>query len=91
MDVFGKDLMNQINSQIGLVSVVLTVIAVMSLLVGGINIMNIMLVTVTERKRNRHPQGARRKRSGNTQSVLGGVRDVEFDGRHIRYAAWRRA
>ena len=46
-----KDLMNQINSQIGLVSVVLTVIAVMSLLVGGINIMNIMLVTVTERKK----------------------------------------
>ena len=46
-----KDLMNQINSQIALISVVLTVIAVMSLLVGGINIMNIMLVTVTERKK----------------------------------------
>ena len=42
-----KDILNQINSQIALISVVLTVIAVMSLLVGGINIMNIMLVTVT--------------------------------------------
>ena len=46
-----KDILNQINSQIGLISVVLTVIAVMSLIVGGINIMNIMLVTVTERKK----------------------------------------
>ena len=46
-----KDILNQINSQIALISVVLTVIAVMSLLVGGINIMNIMLVTVTERKK----------------------------------------
>ena len=46
-----KDMLNQINSQIGLISVVLTVIAVMSLIVGGINIMNIMLVTVTERKK----------------------------------------
>lgn len=46
-----KDLMDQINAQSGLVSVVLTVIAAMSLIVGGINIMNIMLVTVTERKK----------------------------------------
>lgn len=46
-----KDLMNQINAQIGLISVVLTVIAGMSLVVGGINIMNIMMVTVTERKK----------------------------------------
>ena len=40
-----------ISSQITLVSAILTAIAVMSLLVGGINIMNIMLVTVTERKK----------------------------------------
>ena len=46
-----KEIMNDINNTIGLISAVLTVIAVMSLVVGGINIMNIMLVTVTERKK----------------------------------------
>ena len=46
-----KELLNDITSQIRLMSAILTAIAVMSLLVGGINIMNIMLVTVTERKK----------------------------------------
>ena len=46
-----KELLTDISSQITLVSAILTAIAVMSLLVGGINIMNIMLVTVTERKK----------------------------------------
>ena len=46
-----KEVMKEINDTIGLISMVLTVIAVMSLIVGGINIMNIMLVTVTERKK----------------------------------------
>ena len=46
-----KELLTDISSQITLVSAILTAIAVMSLIVGGINIMNIMLVTVTERKK----------------------------------------
>lgn len=45
------DLLNSLGSITGLLTVFLAVIASISLLVGGIGIMNIMLVTVTERTR----------------------------------------
>lgn len=43
------EIMNTIGSVTGLMTVLLTVVAAISLLVGGIGIMNIMLVSVTER------------------------------------------
>lgn len=46
-----QEMMDQMNSMIGVVIMVLSVIAGISLLVGGIGIMNIMLVSVTERTR----------------------------------------
>lgn len=85
-----KDVMNQINAQIGLISLVLTVIAVMSLVVGGINIMNIMLVTVTERKKEigiRKALGASEAAIRNqflvesaTLSLIGGVFGMTLGG-----------
>ncbi len=46
-----RQLLNSINSIIGTLTIALTGIAAISLIVGGIGIMNIMLVTVTERTR----------------------------------------
>lgn len=45
------EIMNTIGSVTGLMTVLLTAVAAISLLVGGIGIMNIMLVSVTERIR----------------------------------------
>ncbi len=44
-----RDILSTINNVLGILTVVLSGIAAISLLVGGIGIMNIMLVTVTER------------------------------------------
>ncbi|MGP1593823.1 MAG: ABC transporter permease [Treponema sp.] len=46
-----KSMLDELNTILVVVSAVLTAIAAVSLAVGGINIMNIMLVTVTERKK----------------------------------------
>ena len=85
-----KELLNDIMAQITLISAILTAIAVMSLLVGGINIMNIMLVTVTERKKEigiRKALGASEKVIRNqfliesaTLSLTGGVLGMLLGG-----------
>ena len=46
-----REELNSLNKIINLVGVVMTAVAAISLLVGGIGIMNIMLVTITERKK----------------------------------------
>ena len=79
---------NQINGMMGVAMGVLVAIAAISLLVGGIGIMNIMLVSVTERTREigvRKSLGAKRKdiRSqfvieAGTTSAIGGILGIGF-------------
>ena len=77
------DQVNQINAMMGIAMMVLIAIAAISLLVGGIGIMNIMLVSVTERTREigiRKALGAKESAimrqfviEAATTSALGGV------------------
>ena len=76
-------MLNTLSSMIGMVVSVLTVIAAISLLVGGIGIMNIMMVSVAERTREigiRKALGAKERSilalfvaEAATTSALGGV------------------
>ena len=80
------DQVNLINAMMGVAMAVLIAIAAISLLVGGIGIMNIMLVSVTERTREigiRKSLGAKRKDirrqfiiEAGTTSALGGFAGI---------------
>ena len=77
------EMMDAMNAMMGTMMAVLVAIAAISLLVGGIGIMNIMLVSVTERTREigiRKSLGAKRKDirgqfiiEAGTNSAIGGV------------------
>jgi putative ABC transport system permease protein len=77
-----------INSMMGIAMLVLVAIAAISLLVGGIGIMNIMLVSVTERTREigiRKSLGAKRRDirwqfiiEAGTTSAIGGLLGIVF-------------
>ena len=77
------EMMDAMNAMMGTMMAVLVAIAAISLLVGGIGIMNIMLVSVTERTREigiRKTLGAKRKEirgqfiiEAGTTSAIGGV------------------
>ena len=82
------DQVDEINSMMGIAMAVLVTIAAISLLVGGIGIMNIMLVSVTERTREiviRKSLGAKRRDirrqfiiEAGTTSAIGGLLGILF-------------
>lgn len=62
-----NDSMSQINSVLGYITVFVVFVAAISLLVGGIGVMNIMLVSVTERTRE---IGIRKSLGARTSSIM---------------------
>ncbi|MDD3339136.1 MAG: ABC transporter permease [Lachnospiraceae bacterium] len=62
-----NDYMTQINDMLGYVTAFISLVAAISLLVGGIGVMNIMLVSVTERTRE---IGIRKSLGAKTSSIM---------------------
>ena len=62
-----EDEMGQINSILGYVTIFVVLVAAISLIVGGIGVMNIMLVSVTERTRE---IGIRKALGAKTRSIM---------------------
>lgn len=62
-----QDVMKSMNQMLGMITAFISFVAVISLLVGGIGVMNIMLVSVTERTRE---IGIRKSLGAKTSSIM---------------------
>lgn len=62
-----QDMLSELNSMLGIVTTFISCVAAISLFVGGIGVMNIMLVSVTERTRE---IGIRKSLGAKTSSIL---------------------
>ena len=62
-----QDMLSEMNSMLGIVTTFISCVAAISLFVGGIGVMNIMLVSVTERTRE---IGIRKSLGAKTSSIL---------------------
>ena len=71
-----------------ILSIVLGAIASISLLVGGIGIMNIMLVRYRTHPRDRHSHGYRRQSARHSHSILAGSHHDLFYGWHDWSDSW---
>lgn len=84
-----QDVMKSMNEMLGMVTAFISFVAGISLLVGGIGVMNIMLVSVTERTRE---IGIRKSLGAKTASIMMAVPcgscDPDGDRRSDRNSAW---
>ena len=80
-----NDIMSQMDQILSYITIFVVFVAAISLLVGGIGVMNIMLVSVTVRTRDRYPESTGSENRIHPVTVSVGVGDHHPAGRSDRY------